>query len=100
MFQWGISIYAIEIACGILLKNVTTFCDCLKSLYEPKLKTLINYLDKEVSETRFFLWFGLRKYTLKKHSKLRKEIYKICVLSIKWAPGIEIEQNPVFKDIN
>ena len=59
--------------CGILVKNVATFCPCLKSLPEA--------LTKEVSETPiidFVLWLSLIKNILNKHSKLRKKkIYKI-----------------------
>ena len=33
------------------------------------------------------------------HSKMRKQKYKIYDLSIKGAPGSEMELNPVFKDI-
>jgi hypothetical protein len=36
------------------------------------------------------------KRSLKRHSKLRKEKYKIYGLSIKGVPGSEMEQNPVF----
>ena len=39
------------------------------------------------------------KSVLNKHSKLRKERYKIYSLSIKGAPGSEMELNPVFKEI-
>ena len=38
--------------CGILVKNVATFCPCLKSLPEAKVKRLrLIALTKEVSET-------------------------------------------------
>jgi hypothetical protein len=37
--------------CGILVKNVATFCPCLKSLPEAKVKRLIlSTLTKEVSK--------------------------------------------------
>jgi hypothetical protein len=36
------------------------------------------------------------KSILNRHSKLRKEKYKIHGLSTKELPGNEIEQNPVF----
>ena len=39
------------------------------------------------------------KSGLNKHSKLRKEKYKIYGSSIKGAAGSEMELNPVFKDI-
>jgi hypothetical protein len=44
-------------------------------------------------------WLSLMKSILSKHSKLRKEKYKIYGLSIKGASGGEMELNPVFKDI-
>ena len=85
------------------MKNVATFCPCLKSLPEAKVKRLrLIALTKEVSETPiidFVLWLSLMKNILNKHSKLRKEKYKIYGLSIKGAPGSEMELNPVFKDI-
>jgi hypothetical protein len=39
------------------------------------------------------------KSILNKNSKLRKEKYKIYCLNIKSEPGIEMELNPVFKNI-
>ena len=56
-------------------------------------------LVKEVSEKLsrdFVLWLSLMKSILNKHSKLRKEKYKIYGSSIKGVPGSEMEQNPVF----
>jgi hypothetical protein len=47
-------------------------------------------LAKEVSEMPiidFVLWLSLMNSILNKHSKLRKEKYKIKCLSIKGAPG-------------
>ena len=86
--------------CGILVKNVATFCPCLKSLPEAKVKRLrLIALTKEVSKKPsrdFVLWLSLMKRSLNKHSKLRKEKYKIYGLSIKGVPGSEMEQNPVF----
>jgi hypothetical protein len=85
--------------CGILVKNVATFCPCLKSLPEVKMKRLrLIALTKEVSKKPsrdFVLWLSLMK-SLNKHSKLRKEKYKIYGLSIKGIPGSEMKQNPVF----
>ena len=85
--------------CGILVKNVATFCPCLKSLPEAKVKRLrLIALTKEVSKKPsrdFILWLSLMK-SLNKHSKLRKEKYKIYGLSIKGIPGSEMEQNLVF----
>ena len=69
--------------CGILVKNVATFCPCLKSLPEAKVKRLrLIALTKEVSKKPsrdFVLWLSLMKRSLNKHSKLRKEKYKIYV---------------------
>jgi hypothetical protein len=59
-------------------------------------------LTKEVSKELsrdFVLWLSLMKRILNKCSKLRKEKYKIYGLSIKGAPGSEMELNPVLKDI-
>ena len=56
-------------------------------------------LTKEVSKKPsrdFVLMLSLTKRSLNKHSKLRKEKYKICGSSIKGVPGSEMEQNPVF----
>jgi hypothetical protein len=81
--------------CGILVKNVATFCPCLKSLSEAKVKKLgLIALIKEVSKKPsrdFVLWLSLMKRRLNKHSKLRKEKYKIYGLSIKGVPGSEME---------
>ena len=67
--------------CAILVKNVATFCPCLKSLPEAKVKRLrLVTLTKEASERPiidFVLWLNLMKSILNKHSKLRKEKYKI-----------------------
>ena len=86
--------------CGILVKNVATFCPCLKSLPETKVKRLrLIALTKEVSKKPsrdFVLWLSLTKRSLNKHSKLRKAKYKIYGSSIKGIPGSEMEQNPVF----
>jgi len=79
------------------------FWSCLKSLPEAKMKRLrLTALTKEVSEMLsrdFVLWFSLLKSILNKHSKLRKEKYKIYGPSIKGAPESEMERNPVFKEI-
>jgi hypothetical protein len=65
------------------VKNVATFCLCLKSLPEAKVKRLrLIELTKEVSKEPsrdFVLWLNLMKRSLNKHSKLRKEKYKIYV---------------------
>ena len=89
--------------CGILVKNVATFCPCLKSLPEVKVKRLgliaLIALTKEVSKQPsrdFVLWLSLKRRSLNKHSKLRKAKYKIYGLSIKGVPGSEMMQNLVF----
>jgi hypothetical protein len=86
--------------CGILVKNVATFCPCLKSFPEAKVKRLgLIALTKQVSKKPsrdFVLWLSLMKRSLNKHSKLRKEKYKMYGSSIKGIPGSEMEQNPVF----
>jgi hypothetical protein len=62
--------------CGILVKNVATFCPCPKSLPEAKVKRLrLIALTKEISKKPsrdFVLWLSLIKRSLNKHSKLRK----------------------------
>jgi hypothetical protein len=86
--------------CGILVKNVATFCPCLKSLPEAKVKRLrLITLTKEVSKKPsrgFVLWLSLMKRCLNKHSKLRKEKYKTYGSSIKGVPGSVMAQNLVF----
>jgi hypothetical protein len=86
--------------CGIFVKNVATFCPCLKSLPECKIKRFILVaVTKEVakkSSGNFFLCLSLMKSVLIKRSKLRKEKYKIRSSSIKGAPGSEMEPNPMF----
>jgi hypothetical protein len=83
--------------------NVATFCTCLKSLPEVKVKRLrLIALTKEVSKTPIIdsvLWLSLMKSTLSKCSKLRKEKYKIYCLNTKGAPGSEMELNPMRKEI-
>jgi hypothetical protein len=85
--------------CKILVKNVATFCPCLKSLPEAKVKRLrLIALTKEVSKNPsrdFVLWLSVMKRCVNKHSKLRKENCKIYGSSIKGVPGSEMEQNPV-----
>ena len=69
-----------------------------KSLPEAKVKTLgLIALTKEVSKKPsrdFVLWLSLMKRSLNKHSKLRKEKYKIYGSSIKGVPGSEMELKP------
>jgi hypothetical protein len=81
--------------CSILVKNMASFCPCLKSLLEAKEKRLtLLALTKEVSETPIIdsvLWLTLMKSVLNKHSKLRKKyiIYFVWVLKghqeVKWS---------------
>ena len=82
--------------CGIL----ATFCSCLKSLPEAKVKSLrLIALSKEVSKKPsrdFVFWLSLMKRCLNKHSKLRKEKYKTYGSSIKGVPGSVMAQNLVF----
>ena len=86
--------------CGILMKNVAAFCPCSKSVPEAKVKRIrLIALTKEVSKKPsrdFVLWLSLMKRSLSKHSKLRKEKYKMYGSSIKGVPGSEMEQNLVF----
>ena len=79
------------------------FCPCLKCLPEAKVKRfMLIALIKEVSKKPsrdFVLWLSLMKSILNKCSKLRKEIYKMYGSGIKGAPGIEMELNPMYKEI-
>ena len=72
--------------CGILVKNVASFCSCLKSLSEADVKRFkLIALMKEDSKKpyRLFLWLSLI------NCKLRKKKYEICGWSTKGAPGSE-----------
>ena len=87
--------------CGILVKNVATFCPCLKSLPEAKVKRLgliaLIALTKEVSKKPsrdFVLWLSLTKRSLNKHSKLRKKNIKYMVQVLK--PYQEVKWSKVF----
>jgi hypothetical protein len=79
---------------GILVKNVATFSPCLTSLPQAKVKRLrLIALSKEVSKKPsrdFVLLLSVMKGSLNKHSKLRKEKYKIYGSSIKGVPGSEM----------
>jgi hypothetical protein len=79
------------------VKKVAAFCHCLKSLPEAKIKRIkLIALTKEVSKKPsrdFVLWLSLMKSILNKHRKFRQEI---CGLSIKGAPGSEMELSFVF----
>jgi hypothetical protein len=70
-----------------------------ENLPEAKVKRLRSIaLTKEGSKKPSrdcILWLSLMK-SLKKHSKLRKEKYKIYGLGIKGVSGSEMEQNTVF----
>ena len=76
------------------------FCPCLKILPKGKVERFILIsLTRKVSKKPnrdFILWLSLMKRSLNKHSKLRKEKYKIYGSSIKGVLGSEMEQNPVF----
>ena len=79
---------------------MVAFCPCLKSLPKAKVKRLrLIALTKEVSKNPsrdFILWLNLMKSVLNKHSKLRKEKYKIYSLNIEGESGSRIELNPMF----
>ena len=63
--------------CSILLKSVTAFFPCLKSLLVAKVKRFILILlTKEVSQKAQQRLCSHEENILKKHSKLRKEKYK------------------------
>ena len=86
-----------------LIKIVTAFCPCPKSLPGDKVKRsrLIAWT-KEVSKKLsldFVQWFALTGSILIKHNKLKKEKYKIHGSKFKGTPGNGMELNPVFKDI-
>jgi hypothetical protein len=87
----NLSMWSRDCCCGILVKNVATFCLYLKSLHETKVKRFIlTALKKEISKKpsrNFVFWLSLMKSILNKHSKLRKDKYKIYRSSIKGAPG-------------
>jgi hypothetical protein len=78
------------------------FLPLFEELPEAKVRRLrLIALTKEVSEMPiidFVLWLSLMKSIINKHSRLRKEKYKIYGSTIKGAPGREMELNPVFKD--
>ena len=71
------------------------FCPGLKGLPGVKIKRfMLIALTKEISKKpsrNFVLWLSLMKRSLNKHSKLRKEKYKIYGSSIKGVPGSEME---------
>jgi hypothetical protein len=79
---------------------MVAFCPCLKSLPKAKVKRpRLIALTKEVSKNPsrdFILWLNLMKSVLNKHSKLRKEKYKIYSLNIEGESGSRIELNPMF----
>jgi hypothetical protein len=67
--QWNaFNMWSRDCFCGILVKNVATFCPYLKSLPEVKVKRLrLIALTKEVSETLIIdlvLWLSLMKSIL------------------------------------
>jgi hypothetical protein len=78
----------------ILVRNVTAFCPCPKSLPEAKVKIFkLITLAKELSKPSLdsVLWFTLTRIVLIKQSKLRKEKYKMYSSSNKVAPGSRME---------
>jgi hypothetical protein len=64
---------------------MAAFCHCLKRLPEAKVKRFIlialTLRKSQKSPKNFVLWVNLMKSILNKHSKLRKEKYKIYSLS-------------------
>lgn len=66
-----------DCSCDIMLKNVSTFCPCLKSLPEAKVKRFrLITLSKEILKQPSLdpvLWFTLMKKIFMKGSKLKKE---------------------------
>jgi hypothetical protein len=80
----------------IVLKNVAVFCHCPRILPEAKVKRFpLIALEKEVSKKpslEFIPWLTFMMSILIKHSKLRKEKYKMYSSN-----GMEL--NPVFKDL-
>ena len=75
------------------------FCPCLKSQPKAKVKNFrLIAITKKVSKKPsldFVLWFTLMKSVLIKHSKLRKEKYKMYGSKSKGAPGSVMELNPI-----
>jgi hypothetical protein len=89
-----------ECFCNILVTNVAAFCPSLKSLPESKVKRFLlialTKRDSKKPSRHFVLCLSLMKSILKKHSKLRKEKYKIYGSSTKEATGSEMELNSMF----
>ena len=80
-FQWRrISVCGIEtVFCGIMVKNVATFCHCLKSLPGAMVMKRFRLIAlKKESQTAWYKFcyaavkFTLTKSVLMKKSKLRK----------------------------
>jgi hypothetical protein len=76
--------------CGILVKNMTTFCPFLKSLPDAKVKRLgliaLIALTKGVSKQPsrdFILWLSLTKRSLNKIASLGRQIIKYMVQVLK-----------------
>ena len=85
------------------MKNVAAFCPCLNSPSKTKVKRFrLIALAKDISKQPKIdsvLWFTLMKSILIKHSKLRKEKYKIYGSKIKGALESGMELNIVFREI-
>ena len=85
--------------CDVLVKNMGAFCHCLGRLNKAKVKRFILIAstneDSKKPNRHFVFWLSLMKSILNKHSKLRKEKYKIYSLSVKGTPrskmGAEIK---------
>jgi hypothetical protein len=78
---------------------MAAFCPFLKSLPDEVKRFILIALTKEVSKKPsrdLVLWLSLMKDVLNKHSKLRKENYKLYGSGIKGEPRHEMELNSVF----
>jgi hypothetical protein len=93
-------------SCDILVKKVTAFRPCLKSLPEAKVKRLFICFDKGslkqpgINSVVWLLKFTLMKSVFMKSSELRKENTKMYGTKNKEAPGSRLELNPLLKEIN
>ena len=88
--------------CDILVKNMSALCPCLKSLPKAKMKFGLNLLEEKVSKQPNVLWLlalTLIKIYNEKEQAEQGETQNMYRLK-KGTPGIGIELNPVFKEIN
>jgi hypothetical protein len=86
------SMWPRDCSCDILVKIVVTFCPSLKSVLGAKVERFILIaLTKEISKEPngdFVFWLRVVKSILNKHSKLRKEKYKMYGSSNKKAQEV------------